>query len=50
MAVLEVKIHVEKPVVCRVDVLNEVKTAVVVVCKVVVVALVDEVVVNDVVV
>ena len=50
MAVLEVKIHVENPVVCRVDVLNEVETPVVVVCRVVVVAVVEDVVVDDVVV
>lgn len=50
VAVLEVKIHVENPVVCRVDVLNEVETPVVVVCRVVVVAVVEDVVVDDVVV
>lgn len=44
------KVQVEKPVVCRVDVLNEVEIPVVVVCKVVVVALVEDVVVDDVVV
>ena len=41
MAVLDVKIHVENPVVCRVVVLNDVETAVVVVGDVVDVTVVE---------